>query len=85
MNDFTQYKLNFLPFKSVAVTLLFCIFLGPVGLLYSSVTGGIVMLILVLISIRAKLLGLLVAIWLLSCVWGVAATNQYNKKISQSR
>ncbi len=85
MNDFMQSKLNVLPFKSVAVTLLFCLFFGPVGLLYSSVTGGTVMLIFALLALRTKLYALLIAIWLLSCIWGVAATNKYNNKILHSR
>lgn len=73
-----------LPLKSVAVALLFCTFLGPVGVLYSSLTGGIVMILLGLLVFRAKLLGLIIVVWLASCVWGVAAANYFNKKVLQS-
>jgi len=72
-----------LPFKSVAITLLFCVFLGPVGVLYSSMTGGVVMILLGLLVLRAKLLGPMILVWLASCVWGVAAANHFNKKILQ--
>jgi len=67
--------------KSVAVALLFCTFLGPVGLLYSSVIGGSLMIVLALLVFRLKLWGLFLLIWLGSCIWGVAATNRLNKKI----
>ena len=70
-----------LPFKSVAVALLFCAILGPVGVLYSSVAGGVAMILLGLIVLRAKLAGPMILIWLISCVWGVAAANRYNKKV----
>lgn len=74
--------MNQLPLKSVAVALLFCTFLGPVGVLYSSVTGGIVMILLGLVMFRLKLWGLMLLVWLGSCVWGVAAANRLNKKLS---
>jgi hypothetical protein len=70
-----------LPFKSVAGALLFCAILGPVGVLYSSVIGGIVMIIIGLLVLRAKLMGPILIVWLISCVWGVAAANRYNDKL----
>ncbi len=81
----TQQKNYFLPFKSVAGALIFCALLGPVGVLYSSLTGGIVMIVLGLLVLRAKLWGPVILIWLISCIWGVAATNRYNKKILRDR
>ncbi|HSW93969.1 MAG TPA: hypothetical protein VLJ15_06435 [Gammaproteobacteria bacterium] len=72
--------MNGLPLKSVAVALLFCVFLGPIGLLYATLTGGILMLVLGFFALRAKLMALAILIWLLCCIWGVAATNRYNKK-----
>lgn len=86
MNELSLQKMNgLLPFKSVAGALLFCVILGPVGVLYSSMTGGVVMIIFGLIVIRAKLVGLIILVWLISCVWGVAATNRYNRKILRAR
>lgn len=72
-----------LPFKSVAGALWFSVLLGPVGLLYSSVIGGIVMILLCFASLSAKLYVSAIVFWLSSCVWSVAATNRYNKKILQ--
>ena len=70
-----------LPIKSPAVALLFCVFLGPIGLLYSTVMGGIVMIILGLAMFRLKMIGILILVWLISCAWSVAAVNLYNKKM----
>ncbi|HSW68951.1 MAG TPA: hypothetical protein VLI69_02165 [Gammaproteobacteria bacterium] len=79
-----EIKIN-MPLKSVAIALLFCTFLGPVGVLYSSLMGGIVMIVLGLLVLRAKLFGPILLVWLISCVWGVAATNYFNKKVLQSQ
>lgn len=70
-----------LPLKSVAGTLLFTVFLGPVGLLYASVTGGVVMLALAFIMACNKFINLFAFVWIMSSVWGVAATNRYNKNL----
>ncbi len=74
-------KKNLLPLKSVAVALLFCVFLGPVGVLYSSVVGGVVMMTVGILVLRAKLIGPILLLWMVSCTWGVAAANRYNNKI----
>ena len=70
-----------LPFKSVAVALLLCVSLGPVGVLYSSTIGAIIMIILGLFVLRAKLVGPIILLWIISCVLSVVCTNHYNKKI----
>ncbi len=53
----------------------------PVGLLYASVSGGVAMILAALIVVRIQFYVFLVLIWLVSCVWGVVATNRYNEKI----
>lgn len=73
-----------LPFKNLAVALLFSVILGPVGLLYASSFGGIIMIILGLIVIYSKLLVPMILVWIGSCVWSVLATNRYNEKIARS-
>ncbi len=70
-----------LPLKNIAGALLFCVFLGPIGLLYSTVFGGALMIVLGFIAVCAKFIVPIVMVWLMSCVWGVAAANRYNKKI----
>ena len=71
----------FLPLKSVAGTLLFSLFLGPIGLLYASTIGGIVMLVFGIVIVPTKLPVPIALIWIFSCIWSVIATNRYNKKI----
>ena len=70
-----------LPFKSVAGALLFTVILGPVGLLYSTVWGGVVMILLGLVVISSKLIVPIIFVWVISCIWTAAAVNKYNKKI----
>jgi len=69
------------PFKSVAVALLFSTFLGPIGLLYASLMGGIVMLTMGFVVVSSRFPIPILLVWLISCVWSVAATNRYNKKL----
>lgn len=73
-----------LPFKNVATALLFCVFLGPVGLLYSSVIGGAILTAVGFVAVCDQFYVVLALVWLISCVWGVAATNKYNKKLIQT-
>lgn len=73
-----------LPFKSLAGALLFSAFLGPLGLLYASTVGGVVMLIFGLITVCSKMIVPVIYVWVLSSVWSVIATNRYNKKVLRS-
>lgn len=75
----------FLPFKNLAGALLFTIFLGPLGLLYASSLGGIVMLVLGFITVCSKMIVPVIFVWIGSSVWSVIATNRYNKKILRQR
>ncbi len=72
---------HYLPLKSVAVSLIFCVLLGPLGVLYSSIVGGVILILAALLIVKSKLFVLLILVWLVSCVWGVIATNYYNEKI----
>lgn len=70
--------------KSVAGALLFTIFFGPIGLFYTSLIGGIVMTLLLLISLGAasslQSLAPLATIWFFSIVWAMVEVRLYNKK-----
>jgi len=68
--------------KSAGVAFILAFFFGPLGLLYASVTGGIVMFIFgVLISIITLGLGLVV-VWIACIIWAVIAVNNTNSKAS---
>lgn len=69
-----------LPPKSLAGALLFSVFLGPIGLLYASTIGGVIMIIIGFIAGCSMLPIPILIIWLSSCVWSVIATNKHNKK-----
>lgn len=70
-----------LPYKSVAIGLLFSVILGPVGLLYASFWGGFIMILLGLVVISSKLFFPIVLLWIICCVWSVRAIELYNRKI----
>lgn len=80
MTELSQGK-RLLPLKSVAVALLFSVFFGPVGLLYASVLGGVLLIVLSIIVLSNHFFILMSFIWLVSCVWSVVAANRYNQKI----
>lgn len=67
--------------KSMGIALILAFLFGPLGMLYSTVAGGIVMFI---ISIPVVLftggLGLLLTIPL-GMVWAAMAVNGYNKQL----
>ena len=70
-----------MPQKNLAGALLFTIFFGPLGLLYASSFGGIVMLVLGFITVCSKMVVPVIFVWIGSSIWSVIATNRYNKKI----
>ena len=70
-----------LPFKSVAIALVFTVLLGPLGLLYASMRGGIVMLLVGLVVISSKLLFPIILLWVICCIWAVKSVENYNQRI----
>lgn len=75
---------NTLPYKSVAAALLFTVILGPVGLLYASFWGGVMMIVAAVIVLSAKFIFPTLLLWIASCIWGVGAVELYNKRIHQA-
>jgi hypothetical protein len=70
-----------LPYKNTAVALLFSVFFGPVGLLYASWRGGALMVLIMIFMFSNKYFFLALVIWLICCIWSVAAVESYNKKL----
>lgn len=70
-----------LPYKSVAAALLFSVILGPIGLLYSSFWGGLVLIPIGIIIINAKYFFPILFLWIICCVWAVRAVESSNQKI----
>jgi len=71
--------------KSQLVSLLLTFFLGPLGLLYSTVIGGIINIVIwgvaFIFGILTFGLGLLIfpLLWIICIVWGAIAVSSYNK------
>lgn len=68
--------------KSMGIAILLTFLFGPLGMLYSTVTGGIVMMFLggFILLITFGFGALL--IWPICIIWAAIATNQYNNKLT---
>ncbi|MFT4112529.1 hypothetical protein [Silvibacterium sp.] len=67
--------------KSVALSLVLTFFLGPLGMLYSTIPGAILMII---VSIPLFVITLGHAgfiIWPVSMIWGAWAAHRYNQRL----
>ena len=67
--------------KSVLLSLVLTFILGPLGMLYSTILGAIVMIIL---SVPAFIITLghpAFLIWPISMIWGAWATHRYNQRL----
>ncbi len=80
------------PPKSVAIGIILAIFFGPIGLFYSSILGGVVMLIiggiLNFFGAMAFGFGLLFTIPITSiicAIWSYVAVTGYNEKFLSGR
>jgi hypothetical protein len=67
--------------KSRLASFFLTLLLGPLGLMYSSVVGGIVLLIIAILS-APTLVGPLVC-WFLAVVIGDSATHKHNRNIEK--
>lgn len=68
--------------KSMGVGLLLALFFGPLGLLYASVLGGILMFVIsVVVAVLTLGFGVLLT-WPICVIWAAIAVNSHNKKLS---
>ena len=68
--------------KSVGISVLLTIFLGPIGMLYSTVTGAIVMVMICAIAAVLTFgFGLLLT-WPICVLWGALAASSHNKRLT---
>lgn len=68
------------PMKSLSTALLFSVFLGPIGLLYASFWGGVLMITLGFVFVAAHFLFLASVVWVGSCIWAVRAIESAYRK-----
>lgn len=70
--------------KSVGMSIFLTILFGPLGMLYSTVRGAIIMMIASIVLGAVTFgLGLLIA-WPISIIWGARATKSYNQNLLQT-
>jgi hypothetical protein len=68
--------------KSMGLSIILTVLLGPLGVFYSSVPGGIILCIAGLV-IGFVTLGMGVPlVWVASIIWGAVAVQQYNAKLT---
>ncbi|MFZ1704887.1 MAG: DUF4339 domain-containing protein [Saprospiraceae bacterium] len=68
--------------KSLGLAVVLSLIFGPLGLLYSSVTGGVIMFFVsIFIGLITLGFGIVIS-WLVCVVWSVVAVNNHNEKIS---
>lgn len=66
--------------KSMAVAIILAILFGPLGMLYSTVKGGVIMFIIsIVVGIFTLGFGLFI-LWPICVIWSAVATNSYNQK-----
>ena len=81
MNQPIQTTIIVSPQKSMGAALALTFFFGPLGLLYASVAGGIIMFILtVIVGILTLGIGFVVG-WIGSIIWAAIAVNRHNAKV----
>lgn len=79
----TQVNQFSLPYKNVAVAIILCVVLGPVGLLYASFWGGVVMSLIGIIVVSNKFAFPIVLCWMICCMWAVRSVEKYNRALFQ--
>jgi hypothetical protein len=68
----------------VGLSLLLTLLFGPLGMLYSTVTGGLVMIV-VTIVVGMFTFGIgLILLWPIYLIWGAMAAHNYNQSLRQS-
>ncbi len=67
--------------KSVGIALILTFFFGPLGMLYSTISGGIIMLIITgIVALFTLGVGLLIT-WPICMIWAAISANNYNNKL----
>ena len=69
------------PGKSLAVAIILSVFLGPIGVLYATLPGAFLLLVLILVAWGAHAWQAILLIWLVGCFVSTFMTNRYNKKL----
>lgn len=69
--------------KSLGLAIALSFLFGPLGLLYASVAGAVVMFFVNLVALFLTLGFGLILTWPACVIWAVIATNNYNQRLAQ--
>ena len=71
--------------KSTGVAIILTVLFGPLGMLYSTIWGGIIMgIVSLIVGIVTLGIGLLIT-WPICVIWAAVAANSYNNKLLTGR
>ena len=71
--------------KSMGVAIILTVLFGPLGMLYSTILGGIIMCVISLIvALITAGIGLVLT-WPICIIWAAVATSSFNKKLLQGQ
>ena len=81
MTDQQPQRIVVTPTKSVGIAILLTILFGPLGMLYCTILGAVVMCVLsTVVAVVTFGLGIFIT-WPLCILWAVAATSSCNRKL----
>ena len=69
------------PRKSILISLILTFLFGPLGMLYSTIIGSIIMIIISIVAAVFTAGGSIIVTWVISMVWGLIAVERYNRKM----
>ena len=67
--------------KSIVISLILTFLFGPLGMLYSTIWGAVIMIVLSIIVALVTLGMGLFLIWPICMIWGALAAASYNKTL----
>ena len=73
------------PTKSMGISIILTVLFGPLGMLYSTIWGGIIMFVIsAIVGLLTLGLGLIIT-WPVCIIWAAVATSSYNKKLLEGQ
>ncbi len=81
MSNVQQQAVVVTPTKNMGISIILTFLFGPLGMLYSTVLGGVIMFVIsLLVGVITLGIGFLLT-WPICIIWGAVATSLYNKKL----
>ncbi len=84
MSNHADQKIVIVQGKSAGISFLLTFLFGPLGMLYSTIVGGIIMFFVSLVVGFVTLGVGLIFTWPICVIWGIVAVNSHNKQLVRS-